>query len=472
MRCVTGAPDRVSSGPVRTSVHAMSESQPFDSPALPNRRVYTVSRLNFEARDLLEAEFPAVWVEGEISNLARPASGHIYFSLKDERCQVRAAMFKNRNRSLDFTPENGTQVLARAHVSLYPNRGDFQLIVESMEESGEGALRRAFEALKKKLDAEGLFAPEHKRELPWLPRHIGVITSPSGAALRDILSVLKRRFPTIPLTVYPVPVQGQGAGEHIAHMIGVAVRRNECDVLILGRGGGSLEDLWAFNEEVVARAIYAAELPIMTGIGHEIDFTIADFVADQRASTPSAAAELVAPDRLELVQRVDSLRNRIDNFLANTLVRRRERATWLRSRLIHPRRHLDTLAQTADELAARLRRALSTRTSAARAQLDTLNAKLRRHDPQLLLGIRRSNCVELERRLSTALRADLGERQATLQQLSRTFVAVSPQQTLNRGYAIVTSKTSGSIVRSATELGSGEAITARLADGTIDASVD
>ena len=386
----------------------MSKTPPFESVPLPNRRIYSVSRLNYEARDLLEMEFPAVWVEGEISNLARPASGHIYFSLKDERCQVRAAMFKNRNRVLDFTPENGTQVLVRARVSLYPNRGDFQLIVESMEESGEGALRRAFEALKKKLDAEGLFAPEHKRELPWLPRSIGVITSPTGAALRDIRSVLKRRFPSIPLTVYPVPVQGQGAAERIARMIDTAVQRNECDVLILSRGGGSLEDLWAFNEEVVARAMYTAELPIVTGVGHEIDFSIADFVADQRAPTPSAAAELVTPDRAELAQRVNSLDNRQRALIATALKRRQERSTWLRSRLVHPRKHLETLAQRADILALRLQRATNTRISTVRTEVNTLNADLRRHDPRVLLDNYHNRCTELARRLSAAMRAQLG----------------------------------------------------------------
>jgi len=436
-----------------------------------NREVLTVSRLNFEARDLLEAEFPAVWVEGEISNLARPGSGHLYFSLKDEQCQVRAAMFKNRNRQLDFTPANGTQVLARARVSLYPNRGDFQLIVESMEESGEGALRRAFEALKRKLDREGLFASESKLPLPRVPVQIGVITSPSGAAIRDISSVLARRFPSIPLVIYPVPVQGHGAGDKIAKMIARACQRRECDVLMLSRGGGSLEDLWAFNEEVVARAIFEADIPIVSGVGHEIDFTIADFVADMRAPTPSAAAELVTPDRAEWRQRFASLQGRLQYVMSGVIHARKERADWLTSRLIHPRRHLQDLAQRADETVLRLHRAIHARLSATRSALSTLNAELRQHDPKLVLELHAGNCTELARRLETALRIKLTRDQAMLNELSRTFRAVSPQQTLDRGYAIVSERKTGRIVRAGEQVTAGDEVTAMLSDGSFNATV-
>ncbi|MGH8589316.1 MAG: exodeoxyribonuclease VII large subunit, partial [Gammaproteobacteria bacterium] len=240
-----------------------------------SRDIYTVTRLNREARAILEDGFPPLWVEGEVSNLARPASGHLYFSLKDAQCQVRCALFRSRNSGLSFDPVNGMQVLAHAQVSLYEGRGDFQLIVEHLDPAGEGRLRLALEALKRRLQAEGLFSEEHKIPLPALPRAVGVITSRSGAAIRDVLSILKRRFPALPVVVYPVPVQGAGAGAEIARAFFVADRRKDCDVLILARGGGSLEDLWAFNEESVARAIYACELPVVTGIGHEIDFTIA-----------------------------------------------------------------------------------------------------------------------------------------------------------------------------------------------------
>src|SRR3990167_11367189 len=255
--------------------------------------VYTVSRLNNEVKFILEDRFPWVWVEGEISNFAAPHSGHWYFSLKDNTAQVRCAMFRGQQRKLIFTPKDGMHVLINARVSLYENRGEFQLIAESMEERGEGKLRRAFEMLKKKLETAGLFDPLHKKKLPSFPKQIGIITSETGAAIADILTILKRRFPSIPIIVYPTLVQGTLAAPSIVKALKTANRRNECDVIILARGGGSLEDLWAFNEEIVAYAIFESDIPIISGVGHEIDFTIADFVADVRAPTPSAAAEMI-----------------------------------------------------------------------------------------------------------------------------------------------------------------------------------
>ena len=304
------------------------------------RDVYTVSRLNLDARALLEDAFSTVWIEGEISNLARPRSGHIYFTLKDEHCQVRCAMFRMHNRSLSFTPEDGMQVLAHARVSLYPERGEFQLIVQYMEEAGAGALRRAFDALKSRLGAEGLFDTEHKRPLPVLPRCVGVVTSPTGAAVRDVLSVLGRRFPAVPVVIHPVPVQGAGAAEAIARMIDIACERAECDVLILARGGGSLEDLWAFNEEAVARAMYRASMPVVTGVGHEVDFTIADLVADLRAPTPSAAAESVVPDANEWAARYRGFEDRLVAAMRRGLAARSGEVRMLSKRLVHPRRRL------------------------------------------------------------------------------------------------------------------------------------
>ncbi|MDE2196596.1 MAG: exodeoxyribonuclease VII large subunit, partial [Gammaproteobacteria bacterium] len=277
----------------------MGTPQEIPAPGTPERQVFSVSRLNHEARALLEGGFPLLWVEGELSNLSRPASGHLYFSLKDAAAQVRCALFRNRATLLRCKPAEGMQVLVRARVSLYEPRGDFQLIVEHMEDAGHGALQRAFEQLRQKLAGEGLFDPAHKKPLPAMPGIIGVVTSPSGAALRDILSVIRRRQPSARVILYPAPVQGEGAGAKLAAMIRTASARAECDVLIIARGGGSLEDLWAFNEEAVARAIHACALPIISGVGHEIDFTIADFVADARAPTPTAAAELVTPDRNE-----------------------------------------------------------------------------------------------------------------------------------------------------------------------------
>ena len=306
-----------------------------DSPiATPSRDIYSVSRLNREVRAVLEASFPLLWVEGEISNLARPSSGHIYFSLKDEQCQVRCAMFRMQRSRLRFSPDNGKRVLVRARVGLYEGRGEFQLIVEHMELFGEGALRQAFELLKQKLAAEGLFDSTNKKPLPALPTRIGVITSPSGAAIRDILSVLGRRFPSIPVVVYPAAVQGDAAPGELMSAIDAAVRRDECDVLIIGRGGGSLEDLWAFNDEQLARKIAGCPIPVVSAVGHEIDFTIADFVADLRAPTPSGAAEIVVPDRDDWLRAVNSLATRIARQAQRAIEDRAQALDWLNRRLL------------------------------------------------------------------------------------------------------------------------------------------
>src|SRR5690606_35272474 len=271
----------------------------MSNPLLPTgteREILSVSQLNRRAKQLLETHLPLLWVEGELSNVSQPSSGHWYFTLKDDQAQVRCAMFRNRNMLVRFKPQQGQQVLVRARVSLYEGRGDYQLIAEHMEEAGTGALQRAFEALKAKLGAEGLFDEARKRPIPTLPRHIGVITSPTGAAIRDVLTVLERRFPSIPVTVIPVAVQGKESAPQIVRALELANRCGLFDVLLLTRGGGSLEDLWSFNEEAVARAVAASQLPVVCAVGHEVDFSIADFVADLRAPTPSAAAELMTPD--------------------------------------------------------------------------------------------------------------------------------------------------------------------------------
>ncbi len=271
------------------------------------------------SRQILESNLPPILAEGEISNLACPSSGHIYFSLKDESAQVRCAMFRNHNHGLGFVPENGMHVVVQAQVSIYEPRGDYQLIIYHMEAAGAGILQRKFEELKKKLLAEGLFAKEHKKPIPKVPNCVGVITSPTGAAIRDIISVLKRRFAAIPIIIYPTQVQGEQAADQIVNAIEIANQHNKCDVLILARGGGSLEDLWPFNEEIVARAIFASNIPIISGIGHEIDFTIADFVADARAPTPSAAAELISPDRIEWLRTVEYLGRKFSNLMLTKL---------------------------------------------------------------------------------------------------------------------------------------------------------
>lgn len=437
------------------------------------REIFSISRLNREARALLEGQFPLIWVEGELSNLARPSSGHLYFSLKDEQAQVRCAMFKMRNQLLGFKPDNGMQVLARARVSLYEGRGEFQLIIEHMEEAGDGALRRAFDQLKHKLASEGLFDASHKKPLPTLPRCIGVVTSPTGAALRDILSVLKRRFPAIPVLVYPVPVQGQGAGEKIAAAIRSASRRQDCDVLIVSRGGGSLEDLWAFNEEVVARAIYDCALPVVSGVGHEVDFTIADFVADQRAATPSAAAELVSPDQADWLQQLRGYEQRLAQQLRTQLARHLQRLNWLEQRLQQqePRRRLRQQAQRLDELEQRLKFAVLARLRHNTARLAQGLMRLQRHAPAQRLAQLHAHVAQLTQRLHAALRLQLSQRRGQLTSLARALDAISPLATLGRGYALVT-RSDGSVLRRAVEVQAGEQVVARLAEGRLLCRVD
>lgn len=442
-------------------------------PTSDDRDIFSVGRLNAEARALLEGAFPLVWVQGELSNVSRPSSGHLYFTLKDAAAQIRCAMFRGNNRFLRFRPEDGAQVLVRANLSLYEARGDYQLIVQSMEAAGDGALQRAFEQLKQTLAAEGLFDSAHKIELPILPRRIGVITSPTGAAIRDILSVLKRRFPAIPVVVYPVPVQGQGAGAEIAAMIRRADVRRDCDVLILARGGGSLEDLWAFNEEVVARAVYACATPIVSGIGHEVDFTIADFVADRRAPTPSAAAELVSPDQAEWLNQLRALDGELHKCLARRLQRLRERLTWLDTRLRqqHPGQRLRQRAQRLDELEQRLHRAWHAGSHRRAARLATLHAQLQRHHPGPRLLHLHDVHAALTRRLQMASRTRLARWRQQITALARALDAVSPLATLDRGYAIVTTQ-DGRVVQAAATVQNGERVTARLARGRLHCTVD
>jgi exodeoxyribonuclease VII large subunit len=324
--------------------------------SMKNREVLSVSDLNRQARELLEGEFPLVFVDGELSNLARPSSGHWYFTLKDDRAQIRCAMFRNRNRYINFKPVDGTQVIVHGKVSIYEGRGDFQLIAEQMEEAGDGALRRAYEQLKQKLHLEGLFDDDQKSPLPPLPQHIGVITSPSGAAVRDVLTVMRRRFPAISLTILPVQVQGDQAPDQIVAAIETANQYPDMafDLLLVTRGGGSLEDLWAFNTEKVARAIHSSEIPVVSAIGHEIDFTIADFVADLRAPTPSAAAELISPDQNEWQQILAGYMNMFEGFMANQLSGMKATLSSLSRRLRHPGQRLEDQAQRLDDLEIRL----------------------------------------------------------------------------------------------------------------------
>jgi exodeoxyribonuclease VII large subunit len=446
---------------------------PPDDPGLPERDVWTISRLNREVRLLVESGLPALWIEGEVSNFARPASGHMYFSLKDEGAQVRCALWRSAALKLAFVPRNGMQLLVRGRVSVYEPRGEYQLIVEYAEEAGEGALRRRFEMLKAKLREEGLFDESAKRALPPLPRRIGVITSPTGAAVRDIIHVLRRRFPAVPVAIYPVPVQGDGAAAKIAAALALASRRAECDVLILARGGGSLEDLWSFNEEIVARAIRASAIPVISGVGHETDVTIADFAADRRAPTPSGAAEIAVPDAAEWLARLHKDAARLRNAIARKLRANSERLAWQRRCLAvaHPGNRLRQHAQRLDELELRLRRTMAGGLEARRQRLGRILAGIAAHAPAPRLRSARERVANLERRVAAAMRHRLDALRARVETTARALNTVSPLATLERGYAIASRAADGGILRSAAQVAPGDDIEVRLAEGTLAARV-
>ncbi len=392
-------------------------------PKRPERDIYSVSRLNREVRVLLERGFGSLWLEAEISNFAKPSSGHWYFSLKDATAQVRCAMFRQRNMLCAFTARDGQKVLVRARIGLYEPRGEYQLIVDHMEDAGLGALQRQFEELSAKLEREGLFAAERKRPLPSLPRRIGIITSPTGAAVRDILHVLARRFPAAAVLVYPVPVQGAQAAAEIVAALEAAGRRAECDVLILARGGGSLEDLWAFNDERLARAIVASPIPVITGIGHEIDFTIADFAADMRAPTPSAAAEMVVPDAEEWFSAFVRLGARLQRCMLRRLEEHRERLRWLtgRAALVSPAARLGAQAQRLDELEQCLVRAVRRRLQEHRERLRWLAGRAALMSPSARLTQQRLRLDILEQQLNRAWRQAINSRRERLLPLIRTL---------------------------------------------------
>ena len=444
------------------------------SPPIPNRDIFSVSRLVRETKAVLEGSFPLLWLEGEISNFSRPSSGHMYFSLKDEAAQVRCAMFRGKNMHLRFQPKNGMHVLVRARLTLYEARGDFQIIVEHMEEAGQGALQRAFEELKSRLGQEGLFDTRLKQAIPSLPKQIGVITSPTGAAIRDVLSVLKRRFPAIPVVIYPVAVQGEAAAGEIAKAIKLADKRKDCDVLLLTRGGGSLEDLWAFNEEVVARAIHACKTPLVSAVGHEVDFTIADFVADQRAPTPSAAAELVSPDQYDIQQQLSKQFSRLQNQARSLLQQSQQGLDWLEKRLQqqHPGQQLQAKAQRLDELELRLGRVVKNNISRQSHVLTQLNSRLQRHAPLQQLSQLEIRQQGLQQRLHHAWERIVANKQQRLAMTSRTLNNVSPLATLQRGYAIVQDLSNEKVVTNTRQVKKGDKVSARLAKGSLICTVD
>lgn len=441
-----------------------------DSP-IPGRDIFSVSRLNAEVRAVLEGSFPLLWVEGEISNLARPSSGHIYFSLKDANAQVRCAMFRMRRSRLRFNPENGQQVVVRARVGLYEGRGEFQLIIEHMEPAGAGTLQQQFEALKAKLAVEGLFDTANKSPLPDLPWQIGLITSPSGAAVHDVLTVLKRRYPAVPVLIYPVPVQGSGAAAEITAAIRLARQRADCDLLILTRGGGSLEDLAEFNDETLAREIFACEIPLISAVGHEVDFSIADFVADRRAPTPSAAAEMAVPDQRETEQRLQQLKQRIALQLHNRLSREDTRLSHLQHRLqqLHPARALEQRRQRIDELEMRLQQAMRQQMRSRTLGFQALGSRLNGSNPTHRLVQARQRLQYASDRLLATTRPVLEQAGRRLATAAASLNALSPLATLERGFAIV--RHQGRVVQDASQLARGDQLDIRLARGGVTAEV-
>jgi exodeoxyribonuclease VII large subunit len=438
----------------------------------PPRHILTPSTLNRLVRGLLEDALPLVWIEGELSNVARPASGHLYFTLKDSAAQVRCAMFKTKSIGLRFKPADGMQVLVRARVGLYEPRGEFQLVAEHMEPAGEGALQREFERLKAQLDAEGLFAQDHKRPLPHFARRIGVITSATGAAIRDVLSVLGRRWPLVDVEVLPVPVQGREAPPAIVSMLRKASASGRYDVLLLTRGGGSLEDLWAFNDEQVARAIYASQVPVVSAVGHEIDFSIADFVADLRAPTPSAAAELLVPDARAQLRHLEQLHQRIVAIQERRLQQRIQRVDHLLVRL-QAQRPQARLARDRERLLQLQRRLLGARVAQLqhlKGRLDRAHAHLLAQHPRQQLALLRQRLEQHAVHLRRLVEHKLERERLTLQQTARALHAVSPLATLERGYAILFDA-EGKVLRSAQNLAKGTPLRARLADGELPLQV-
>lgn len=440
-------------------------------PSQQNSNIYTVSRLNSEVRLLLENEMGIVWLIGEISNFSAPVSGHWYLTLKDSRAQVKCAMFRGNNRRVTFRPENGKQVLVKARLSLYEPRGDYQLIIESMQPEGDGRLQQEFEKLKMQLAAEGLFAESNKLPIPEHPKRIGVVTSSTGAALHDILRVLKRRDPSLPVIIYPTLVQGEPAAFHIAQAIGLANERNECDVLIVGRGGGSLEDLWCFNHEVVARTIASSQIPIISAVGHEVDVTIADFVADMRAATPSAAAELVSRDQSHKSDQLGNKRRQLLSAMQQQLSLFKQQLLTQKHRLerLHPKHQLQEQSQQLDEKEIRLKQVMRDLLVKRRQQTQNLEHRLQLRSPDTQVAASKQKLSNLEQRLQSAIQSRMTQEKYALGLLAEKLDAVSPLATMMRGYSI--SSVDKKVVTQASEVKVEDTLTTRFADGQVTSKV-
>ena len=440
----------------------------------PSRDIWSVSRLNGEIRAILEGSFPLLWIEGEISNLATPRSGHSYFSLKDSHAQVRCALFRHKRQLLRFQPENGDQVLIRARISLYEARGEFQLIVEHMEAAGIGALQQAFEALKDKLNKEGLFDTRNKKPLPSFPKCVGIITSATGAALKDILQILKRRFPALPVIVYPTLVQGNTAAEDIASTLRIADQRGDCDLLILARGGGSIEDLWAFNDEKLARQIAALNTPLISAVGHEIDFTIADFVADRRAPTPSAAAELATQNQQQLQTRLEELQQRLSHNIQQRLRAHQQHFQHIQHKLkiLQPQRQLQQKQQLLDELAMRLEQAQHRLLKQKFLHCKQLSLRFQALAPTKQLQRLKERLHYCQQQLQQGIKNKISQKKLKFAGISRELQAVSPLQTLARGYSITTDAQTGKIVTDSSKLLPGSKLHTRLEKGALISIVE
>lgn len=446
---------------------------PLNESSQNRQQIFTVTRLNSAVRMILEQDLGLVWLTGELSNLAMPSSGHWYFSLKDMSAQVRCAMFKGNNRRVPFRPQDGMQVLVQARVSLYEPRGDYQLIIESMQPAGDGMLALRFEELKRRLGAEGLFDEAGKRPLPREPRAVGLVTSATGAALHDMLTVLGRRAPDLPVFIYPTQVQGSAAIPQIVAAIALANRRAEVDVLIVGRGGGSLEDLWCFNEEAVARAIHGSAIPVVSAVGHEVDVTISDFAADLRAPTPSAAAELVAPDRNARAQRLAHLHRQLTQAIGRRQIAARHAFVLLQKRLDHqdPKRRLEQQSQRLDELDRRLQQLLASRLHLGERRLANLELRLQSQSPEKALAAGRRRHQLAEERLFTLMsrRQDLAAHRLAM--LSARLDGISPLATLGRGYSITRTPT-GEVISHASQVSPGQSLVTTLAEGSLKVRVE
>jgi len=438
-------------------------------PALTDESpILSISELNRRARQLLEKNLPLMWIAGEVSNFTAAASGHWYFSLKDSNAQVRCAMFRHKSQYLDWLPRNGDQVEVRAQVTLYEPRGEYQLNVENIRRAGFGALYEIFEKLKSRLENEGLFDEAGKQALPAFPKQIGIVTSPAAAALHDVLTTLRRRMPSIPVILYPTPVQGEGAAAKIAESIRTAASRAECEVLIVCRGGGSIEDLWAFNEEAVARAIHACAIPVVSGIGHETDFTIADFVADRRAPTPTAAAELASPNRADLLHRIEAAQGRLNRRLRQKLEQNMQQVDYLSRRLVHPGERLNARLTHLHHLRQRLNNSAGHALAASGWQMNKLVSRLAAAKPDI--AAREAKHGELARRLQLSLANRLQHHQTALQRLEANLLHLNPQSVFARGFSMVQAA-NGSIVRDSAQIALGERLALTFARGAAAATV-